>query len=173
MNSITLEQAYYIAELAGVVLIIFSLIYVGKQLKQNTCATKAAASQAFVQMYNTFTSDLAMSQEIATIWHKGLTDFDSLDPVETIRFSAALAQLFRAAHCTYLQWQDGTLADDIWMGFYLALRDMLSHPGVLAWWRYREEWYGVEFRELVNRELVASHQARSAYPHMSQARHPA
>ena len=68
MESLTLEQTYYIGELVGVLVVIISLIYVGLQVKQNTNATHATAAQSFVEMYNTFTSVVGSSKETADIW---------------------------------------------------------------------------------------------------------
>jgi hypothetical protein len=45
----TLEQYTYLAEIAGVVAVIFSLIYVGKQIKQNANAMKMNAMSIHAQ----------------------------------------------------------------------------------------------------------------------------
>lgn len=44
----TLEQLAYLAEVVGVILIVASLIYVGKQLKQNTEFLRSTKRQALV-----------------------------------------------------------------------------------------------------------------------------
>ena len=75
MESLTLEQAYYIGELVAVTVVIVSLIYVGRQIKQNTEAIQVNAAQAFVEAYNTFTADLSTSEENTDIWYRGSTHY--------------------------------------------------------------------------------------------------
>lgn len=62
-------------ELIAVFAVIISLIYVGRQVKQNTEAIQISAAQAFVGMYNTFTANLGASNDLADIWYRGTTDF--------------------------------------------------------------------------------------------------
>jgi hypothetical protein len=46
MENITLEQIYYIGELIAVIAVIASLLYAGKQMKQNTEAMQVNAASA-------------------------------------------------------------------------------------------------------------------------------
>lgn len=168
MDTFTLAQAYYLAEIIGVFAIILSLVYVGRQLKQNTKATKIAASQAFVQMYNTFTSDLAGSHEIADIWYRGLADFKGLNPADTVRFSAVASQLFRVLQSAYIQCKDGALEEELWIGFEQSMYDALTHRGLKDWWLIRERWFGMEFRNLINNHPRNSATSNSIYPTLEQ-----
>ena len=45
----TLEELAYLAEIIGLILVVASLIYVGKQLKQNTEMMKADSRNAIQQ----------------------------------------------------------------------------------------------------------------------------
>ncbi len=46
METLTLEQAYYIAEIIGVLSIVMSLVYVAVQIRQNTVAIRSDTSQS-------------------------------------------------------------------------------------------------------------------------------
>ena len=46
MEALTLEQAYYIAEIIGVLSIVMSLVYVAVQIRQNTVAIRSDTSQS-------------------------------------------------------------------------------------------------------------------------------
>ena len=102
MESFTLEQAYYIGELIAALAVIVSLLYVGRQMKQNTEAIQINAAQEFVQMFNTFTADLGSNKEMTVIWYTGTSDYKSLNKIDSIRFHAMVAQWMRIMESIYL-----------------------------------------------------------------------
>jgi hypothetical protein len=145
METITLEQAYYIAELTTAVAVIISLVYVGRQVKQNTDATQVNAAQVFVQMYNTFTSYLGSSEELAELWYRGTTAYQGLNNVEKIRFNAIAGQWFRIAESVYQQWKRGALDKDFFTGVITQNIQVTSMPGMHEFIKVRGHWYGPEF----------------------------
>ena len=149
METLTLEQASYLAEIVGVFAVVISLIYVGREVRQNTQATQVSAAQSFVDAYNTFTSELSRSDEMADILIRGTGDFQSLTNQERVRFSALQGQLFRLLNSAYIQWQKGAIDDDFWSGINICLADSMTQPGIKKWWEYRKRWYGKEFQNLV------------------------
>ena len=150
MESLTLEHIYFIGQTMAAIAVIISLIYVGREVRENTKATQVSAAQAFVNAYNTFTSALYHSEEMADIYLRGSIDFQSLSNLERVRFSALSGQLFRLIQAAHIQWQKGALDDDIWSGFIVTLGDTMQAPGVKEWWELRKRWYGHEFQALVN-----------------------
>lgn len=51
MEIVTLEQAYYTAEIIGIIAIVISLIFVGRQLSQNNRSLRIAAIQLHNDTY--------------------------------------------------------------------------------------------------------------------------
>ena len=167
MESLTLEQVSYLAEIIGVIVVVISLIYVGAQIKQNTNATQAAAAQSFVEMYNTFTSAVGSSEEMADIWRIGLTDMDILGETEKVRFSAIAAQCMKVFESGYLQWQRGALDDDLWSGLSVAAIDVVNQPGVRKWWSFRKKWHGKAFQNWIDTHHLST-SSQSMYPFLTQ-----
>jgi hypothetical protein len=58
--------------------VLASLIFVGFQLRQNTKAIRAEASQAHAQNWQQITMQIAGSLEAARIWRLGLNGIESL-----------------------------------------------------------------------------------------------
>ena len=87
---------------------------------------------------------------MADIFLRGFNDFQSLSNTERLRFTAAMAQLFRLFQAAHIQWQKSALDDDLWSGLFVAMGDTMQSPGVKEWWEYRKRWYGHEFQALVN-----------------------
>lgn len=145
MESITLEQAYYIAELTTAVAVIISLVYVGRQVEQNTDATQVNAAQVFVEMYNTFTAYLASSEELTEMWYRGITAYQELNKIEKIRFNAIAGQWFRIAESVYQQWKRGAMDKDFLTGVITQNIQVASMPGMHEFIKVRRHWYGQEF----------------------------
>ena len=74
----TLEQYYYIAELAAAVALIISLIYVGIQVKLSTKATQAATAQSYVDTMNGYVGLINSSRNLAKVLHGGANGLDNL-----------------------------------------------------------------------------------------------
>ena len=51
METLTLEQAYYLGELLGVIAVVTSLIYLALQLRQNTLSIRMSNVQALSSQY--------------------------------------------------------------------------------------------------------------------------
>ena len=161
MEALTLEGIYFIGQTIAAVAIVISLIYVGRQVKQNTEATQIGASQAFVQMFNTITNNIGSTA--SDIWLRGVRDFDGLNEHEKVRFSTSAAQLVRVFESAYYQWRRGALDNDIWSGFSRAQLDILNEPGMKQWWSIRKRWHGDQFQTWID-GCLESEAAEPMYP---------
>lgn len=85
METLTLEQAYYIGELIAAVAVIISLIYVAKEIRQNTNMLRINSSREFVRWNTDLVEPLSSQREVCENWMKGDSDLDSLDEVDKQR----------------------------------------------------------------------------------------
>jgi hypothetical protein len=85
METITLEQMYYIGQTVSVVAVIASLIYVGKQLHQNTETMRVGSEDAYAQWSNGVLKEFGYDREFVKCWMKGDADFDNLDEIDKQR----------------------------------------------------------------------------------------
>ena len=83
----TLEQFYYIGELAGVVVVIVALLFVVKEIRQNTNQLRIGASNAWVELQMKLSTGIAENREVAELWVRGEDDaaYDALDRVDQTR----------------------------------------------------------------------------------------
>ena len=149
METLSLEQISNWAEIIGVILVILSLIYVGREVGQNTATMQVSAAQTFVDLYNTITSQLTLAPDLADIWYRGLTGFASLKNDERVRFSTIAGQTMRVFESGYLQYRKDALDEQIWVAFSNSLADITASPGMREWWKTRQHWYSPDFQELV------------------------
>jgi len=165
MDATNIALIANIGEIIAAVTVVVSLIYVALQIRQNTHVLKITAAQAYVGIYNTFTSDLITS-EVANIWYKGVQDFASLKDSEVVQFSALAGQVMRIFESAFSQWRRGALEDQLWLANVNSIRDSLAMPGLQQWWQFRKTWYSEDFRRFVD-DLADKGDVHPIYPGLS------
>ena len=145
----TLLEWGALGELVGGIAIIASLIYVGRQVKENTKATKSAADQAMADTMNGYVGLINSSPNLADILHRGATGMDSLQGGEVIQFGAFLDQMFICCESTYSQWRDGVLDERLWNTYRHCIVDIMMQKGSQEWWENRRHWFGMQFADTV------------------------
>ena len=128
----SLDQIANIAEIVGLILVIASLFYVAKQLKQNTNAVLAqtrhavlAASQAelFEQINH---PDLGLT----------ITRESEREPEAQVKLNSWLFAIFRAREFAWLQFNHGYIDETQWATELEVLKFFLDSTRVRTWWRH-------------------------------------
>ena len=146
----TLEEFNLIAEIIASIAVIASLIYVGREVSQNTRATHAAAPQANVNAVNEYVGLINASDKLADILHQGAQGLSGLKGGDLIRFMAFHDQAFIAFQSYYRQWKDGILDEGIWLTHKQAALDLLAQPAQQEWWAARRHWFFQEFQDYMD-----------------------
>ncbi|MEZ6022090.1 MAG: hypothetical protein R3C16_01450 [Hyphomonadaceae bacterium] len=146
----SLEQYSYLAQIIGAVAVVASLIFVGVQLRQNTKAILAQTSQAHAVGYQQIIAGISDSGEFARIWRMGLADFQSLDADGRARFLAFTSTLFRFYESSQVQMLGGSLDAEHWHTIEQQVTDLVTQPGVKAWWKLRRHWHSARFRDWID-----------------------
>ena len=81
----TLDQIAALAEVISSVAVVVSLIYVAKQLKQNTGMMQVSASSERVDRDYTIVDSLIANKDLADIWNRAQDHFDELDASDQTR----------------------------------------------------------------------------------------
>ena len=143
----TLEEFAYLAEITGVILVIASLIYVARQVSQNTEMIRAESRNQIVQQH---VQELLSLVEHPDIW-KGLSGQDLDD--ESVRLNNWLIAFARAREHEWLQFRSGALDEASWKSYSLAIPIVLASERARAWWGAMQQAFDREFVEQVNRLL--------------------
>jgi len=126
--------------------VLASLIFVGFQLRQNTKAVRAAASQSHTQNWQEITKAVTESGEFARIWRVGLDDIERLTDDERVRFYAFAGSTLRFFEGARLQWRHGQLDREHWHNVEKTAIDFAAKPGFKAYWAARRHWLSPEFQ---------------------------
>ncbi len=152
-----LDQIANIAEISAAVLVIVSLIYVGKQIQQNTDTLKVGTAHNTAEDFSALYLLLAERADIADIFFRGLQDLEVLEPVEKLRFYAYFHKFFRTFENAYYQFTRGALEAEPFEGITQQLVILKSLPGVQVYWQDRKNWYNQRFQEYVDEEIMTIH----------------
>ena len=136
-----------LGELVGAIAVVISLIYLSRQVRQNTRAittgNEAAVQGNFQRLARVFYTDREMGQLILEVM-SGEADVSEADQF------AAMAYFFdmlKTAEVAYLQYLRGELDPAMWkasLAFYAAYFDS---PGFRGYWANRQEAFTPEFRD--------------------------
>ncbi len=108
MGTMTLEQASYLAEIIGVVLLIMSLIYVGKQISQNNRSQRITA----IQLHNdTYRQNLSLLADHTEVWIAGLQKYSKLEASKQVEFGMIIQTILRHIEQSFFMMREGVLKE--------------------------------------------------------------
>lgn len=158
----TLEELAYLAEIVGLFLFVASLIYVGRQLKQNTDMMKAESRNSIQQNHQQEILALVQHPEI---W-KGFTGRELED--HEIKLNNWLTASLRSREYEWVQFNNGALDAISWEAFSKAIPLVLSGERAKLWWEASKPIYNTEFVALVD-ELLSKHNLDSVHTEQTDA----
>jgi hypothetical protein len=157
----TLSDLSDLGTFISAVAVVASLIFVGVQLKQNTRAVRAAASQAHTAHWQAMLTPVIENEGVADIYRRGLCGMESLTDNDCVRFIVLIGAMFRFAESARLQWVHGQLEDAHWLNMERNFIALASQPGFRGYWALRREWYAPDFQAWY--EALPVHTAGSMY----------
>ena len=143
------------AELAGALGVIASLIYVATQIRHSTRASSVEAKLATTGMLNEFMNMFIEDPELNDLFLRGRASTANLAEGEFPRFSNLVQKLFWFYSAGYFQHRTGTLHEDDWREIESIVEWWLDGEGVREWWhRFGRRRFGRSFVGLVEAEIA-------------------
>ena len=90
------------------------MVIAGVLMGQNTKNLRSAAIQASHDALARSLMALSVDPTAAETLHKGMRDFDALDPQEKMRFTNLVTAFMLTFQNSYFQYSEGTLPEYIW-----------------------------------------------------------
>ena len=138
-----------IGELIGALAVIFSLIYLGIQIRQNTKAVRIQTYQAIMDSSNRLGDSLA-EQDVDFIYRKGRKDPDSCSEEEMAQFMLIAGQVVNLYEGLYLHHQSGAIDDDFFSNRWKTFHRILHQPGFRQMWERAGDYYAISFTRAVD-----------------------
>ena len=103
-----------IMEIVGLIAVVFGLIFVGIEVRQNTAAIQAETLQGLNDSSQEFLLFLASNLDLLEIQQKVHKDPDSLNEIEELRYTFLERTRWLRSQNAYFQHQRGTLGGADW-----------------------------------------------------------
>ena len=143
----TLAQWAYVGEIAAAIAVVASLIYVARQLHQNTEISRSGSRQALLTNDQ---ASLQMAVENVDLF-EALTKPDKLSFLEHSRFSYIWIVDMRNREHEYLQYKAGVLDEESWQTYRKILLFSLGFERARKWWDSGvKEFFAPSFVEMVD-----------------------
>lgn len=139
MKKLTLTNIAHIAEVIAAVVIVISIIYVGKELKQNTQAMHDSSWQATLDKLVDLDVTEATSLELSQIIIRGETRPESMTDEEWFRFSRFAQARIGILEYGYLSNRTDALGDYHWESIVGYLQQLICLPGYQLFWSQHGE----------------------------------
>ena len=154
MESLTLEQASYLAEIIGVLAVVVSLIYVGLQVKQNTHVVRLNTVHNIAEGQREVNALMAANGDLCDVIFKGLQDAESVSGAEKMRFYILAHVIFRPLEDAYFQYQERALEEKQWQALSRQFMNFIKLPGFVTYWEDRKFMYSDDFQQYMDDEVI-------------------
>lgn len=154
MTDRKLNQWVAIAEIVSAVAVVFSLIYVGFEIRQTTKESDADI-QAELLTYTVQRRNLVIeSSDLSSILVRGYQDPDSLTPDEALRFQYYIELFYVAWERAYFASEEGVFSTELFALWDEWFTSVANNDPAFVWPRVRDSqrWHR-SFTEHVDRAL--------------------
>ena len=147
------EAVGALAEFFGAVGVIATLVFLARQVQQNTRASRASTNRAISNQRNEINFRFGLDPAAVDLLMRGGQDRGDLEPRERLRHTLLLRAIIGFYEDTYVQFSEGMCDRETWELSKSALRPILAAPGVAAWWEENRELVRSGFRSEID-ELI-------------------
>lgn len=149
----TLEQYAQFGEIIAAIAVIASLIYVAQQLHQNTDMMRVGNAQHFVDFNISLVGPIVANRELADLWVKGGSDFETLDPIDKQRIVMLEWQAIAGWHNFFNLRQKHLMSDEQWHEVVWVFEHIGQRQSVREAWKTFKSGYGKSFQEYMAQYL--------------------
>lgn len=145
------------AEAIGAIAVVWSLIYLAIQIRQNTETVKASTELETSKLWTDFHARMAQSADLTRIWDQGFTAPDTLSPDDKRRFIWIVSEYFFLVEGLYRQHVRGFLSGSSWRQHERTVIGVLRNEIVGNWWKSGVSPFSTEFRTHIERAFERGH----------------
>lgn len=124
-------------EFVGAIAVVVTLAYLATQIRQNTIAMEKNTEREVLNDAKSWRQNLIRQPEVAELYRKGLSEPESLDPTERLRFRMLLDDLLEHWNHQFFTAFAPRMSRDA--------TGILATPGGIAHWERNKHRYTTEF----------------------------
>jgi dGTP triphosphohydrolase len=142
----TLESLGHLGEFVGAIGVVVSLVYLARQMRQNTISVRAASFNSMIQNSIRLLEHSFRDREFAAFLARAEEDPEGLTAEERVRWDSYMTAVYRHFGNLVYQSRVGALDEQMWQAYR---RDLRRHLETEAW----ANWY-LGHREVFSRSLT-------------------
>lgn len=135
-----------LAEWLGAIAVVVSLVYLSRQVGQNTHAVRTAnavtAQNNFRNLAQMFYTDRSMGEIVL----RCMSGDDDLSPADRLAAYAYFFDFLKTAELAYYQYLKGDLEPSLWESSFEFYHAYFTTPGFRSYWAERQSAFIPEFR---------------------------
>ena len=142
-----------ISEALGALGVILTLIYLVRQIKQNTAATRSSAAASYSQSSMSIANLLSRDVETNSLFYGYLDGSRELSMEEIRRAQAIVSVYLHAMEEAFDLYREGTLTEEKWESRYRQVGWLTNRPGFKEYWSEFGSVYADSFSEIVGKTM--------------------
>lgn len=166
-----LEDLGNIGEFIGAVGVVVSLVYLARQMIQNTISVRAASFNSMVQNSIRLLEPSYVDSEFAAFLARAERDPGRLTIEERVRWNSYMTAVYRHFNNLVYQYRVGAIDRQMWEAYRRTLKEHLREPSWAAWYREHAHVFSARLTHHVEEALaeIAAEDPAAVYPLHKQA----
>jgi hypothetical protein len=144
---VTLDQLGSLGEFVSAVAVVVSLLYVAREIRENSRSTRLAALQSHLDAAQRFLELRARDRDLARVIRLGQETPEVLSDDELAQFRSWVGVGMRIAENLFIQYQAGNIAEESWAARSRGFLSMLATPGGSEAWATISWMHRSDFQE--------------------------
>jgi hypothetical protein len=142
---VSLSDWANIAEVAGAIAVVVSLVYLAVQVRQNTVTIRNSTLHSNTALWSALLAKVA-EPGMVEAYSVGATAKRDIDPLLYTQFFLLCRSLFVAFENQYFQYRQGALDKDAYQGYERSIsQQLLAFPGFRLWWQQSKDVFSPTF----------------------------
>jgi hypothetical protein len=129
-----LNDIYMLSQIAGVALVVPTLLYLALQVHQNTAQLRATARYQFIEATGLMNTLTASDKATAAVFRRGLDNPDALDSDEQMQFMVFIGQFYTIYSVLFELHEEDLLPPTQWFAIRKDLLTLMASPGGRGIW---------------------------------------
>jgi hypothetical protein len=150
-----------IAEVLGAVAVVASLVYVGRQVAQNTAMMRVAAASETLERDHGLVLPMIESEELAEIWLKGDDGLNELSEANRQRLLLFERRAITLWHHNFQLRRQELLSDATWYYQNQMIRHLSHRQAMREAWNIFKNTFETSFQEYVDDQFHIANNASS------------
>jgi hypothetical protein len=142
---VSIETLWNLGDFIGGLAVIVSLVYLARQIRQNTRMLRASALSSTTDTYVAFNHMLGSDPLVARVFQIGLEDFTALAENEQRQFLNLMRAALISYEHVYQNYDAGLIHSEVWERYQREAKRLLQLPHIDNWWQARKHAYTESF----------------------------